>query len=157
MEQPASRLSVLVAWAGGRRCAFRLAELVETLRPLPVQAIPRLPAYLSGLARIRGQALPVIDLGPLLGAAGIEPARFLVVRAGARRLALAVDAVEGLRELEQDRFAALPVLLRAAQATAIDGLADLDDDLMWLLGCARLIDEPVWRALDEAAAGAQAP
>ena len=53
---------------GERVLAVPLPRVIETMRPLPVEPFAGGPAFLSGLARIRGEVVPVLDTGVLLGA-----------------------------------------------------------------------------------------
>jgi len=58
-----------------------------------VTVLPGSPAEVLGVRSLRGQILPVIDLGVLLGSPGVKPARLLVAEAGDRKAGFAVDEV----------------------------------------------------------------
>jgi purine-binding chemotaxis protein CheW len=124
-------------------------HLIETMRPLPVAGLPSAPPFVRGVARIRGAAVPVVDVGTLLGEA--EPAasgRFVTVKAGDRPVALAVEAVLGLRTLPGASFGVLPPLLGQAEAGVVGALGALDGELLVVLNAARSVPDPVWRALE---------
>src|SRR5262245_32591885 len=102
--------AMLVTRVGGVACALPIAHVIETTRPLPIEAIGRTGgagggtndqalAVVDGLAMIRGEPVPVVDARRLLGVAGGEATRFVVVRAAQRRVALAVDAVLDVRRI----------------------------------------------------------
>src|SRR5437762_829083 len=93
-----ARPFLLVA-AGTLRCAIPLVHVVETMRPLALTAVahlPGVPAHVMGMSAVRGTPLVVVDLAGLLGQPGVQAARFVVVRAGERRIGLLVNAVLGI-------------------------------------------------------------
>jgi purine-binding chemotaxis protein CheW len=133
-------------------CALPIALVIETMRPLPVQPLDRAraraPEAVLGAAIIRGLPTPVVDASQLLGAAGGAPAgRFVILGVDGRRVALAVTSVQGVRGLGEGSFAALPPLLAQADGRAVAAIGALDQELMVLLGGARVVPESVFAAL----------
>jgi purine-binding chemotaxis protein CheW len=143
------RETVLLVRAGARLCGLPVAAVAETMRPLPVAPVNGAPAFVRGVSIVRGEPVPVVDLARLLGGEP-EPAptRFVTVRAGGRRAALAVGAVGGLAHLDPASARTLP-LVGDACAGALVSLRALDGDLLLVLGAARLIPEAA--SLPEAA------
>ena len=139
--------SVLLVRAGPRVCALPAAAVVETLRPLLVAPLAGAAPFVIGAAVVRGEPVPVVHLDRLLGGGGGEPSRWVVVRLGERRAALAVDAVLGVRTM--DPAVAPPPLLEAGGDDGpVAGLAALDRELLVLLRAARLVPEEAWSAVD---------
>ncbi|WP_431048430.1 chemotaxis protein CheW [Roseateles sp. L2-2] len=136
-------LRVLVCRVQSRLCGLPLDAVEETLRPQPLRPLASPVVHVPGLARIRGDWVPVVDLTGLLGLAPLAGAsqarRYVVVRAGERRVALAVTEVLGLQALPADGVRALPPLLRDREHGAIAALAERDDDLIAVLDQARLL------------------
>jgi purine-binding chemotaxis protein CheW len=134
----------LLLRARKRLCALPLNEVSLTLRPLPIQAVMGGPPYVQGVSIIGGEAIPVVDLGCLLGESS-PPAtgRFVVVRAGpTRKVALAVEQIVAVTDLESANLGELPPLLSgAAQSTR--SLAVADRELLVVLEAARLLPEDV--------------
>ena len=97
--------------------------------------------------------MPVVHLAVLLGGATSAPIeRFVTIDTGGRRVALAVNAVVGIRTLAADALGALPPLLGNAPAELVDGLGVLDRDLLVVLRAARILPPEVWERLSAAAA-----
>lgn len=142
-------VGVLMIRAGRWRCALPIESVVETMRPLPQQPVEAAPPYVSGAAVIRGQAVPVVDLAALLGTEAAVPSRFVVIRAGRRRVAVAVEAVMGVRHIPAESLAGVPPLLSDAGGTAVASLGVLDSELLVALEAARIVSEEVWSRLDE--------
>lgn len=120
------------------------------MRALPAAPLAGMPEFLLGLAIVRGGAVPVVDAGALL--AGSSPpggsSRFVVLRAGPRRIALAVDEVLGVRELSAESVANLPPLLGSASAEIVEAVGTLDRELLLVLRAAHIVPASVWSAVD---------
>jgi purine-binding chemotaxis protein CheW len=142
----ASAATMLLTRAGQVTCALPIGQVVETMRPLPIEPVAGAPAFVLGLAVIRGVALPVVELARVLGTAtGASAAsRFVVIRTGERRVALSVDAVLGVRAVIASGVGALPPLLAAADRAAITAIGTLDAELLVVLDASRVLPaEPV--------------
>ena len=129
---------MLLFRAGAHLCAIPIAEVVEIMRPLPLERLAAQPHFLLGLSVIRGASVPVVDAGTLLGGEVAPPRRFLRLRIGARSVALAVDAVVGVRSLTARALGALPPLLGEAGRELIAALGAADGEFLLVLQTARL-------------------
>jgi purine-binding chemotaxis protein CheW len=146
-----SGLAVLCR-VGSRLCALPIEHVAETMRPLPLEPLLNMPTFILGLSIIRGAATPVVHAGRLLGAVdGEPPTRLLTLKVGERRVALAVDAVVGIRDLAGQVLETLPPLLQEAAAEVVSAVGTLDAGLLLLLRSARIVPERVWPALESQA------
>ena len=118
---------------------------------MPVTALAGAPFFVRGMALIRGTATPVVDAGALLGS-DIPPAptRFVTLKTDARRVALAVEAIIGVRKLATAALHDLPPLLRSANAELVSAVGMLDSELLLVLQTARIVPESVWQTLQAA-------
>ena len=136
-------------------CALPIASVVETMRPLPVQRLDRAPEMVLGLAMVRGLPTPVIDAGRLLGAGTLaQPGRFISVAVGARRIALAVTSVWGIRAVSAPSLQGIPALLSRAETQAVAAIGALDQELLMVLHGVCLVPDSVFAASDRVAAPA---
>jgi purine-binding chemotaxis protein CheW len=140
----------LIVTTGSCACAIPAYDVVETMRPLPIESIAGMPAFVRGVSVIRGIPIPVLDLGALLqiGDRRDTCGRFVTVKIGERRAALAVDGVIGLRILDPARMGELPSLLRAPESHVIDAIGTSDAQLLVLLRSMRIVPDEVWTALE---------
>jgi purine-binding chemotaxis protein CheW len=133
---------MLVMMAGGQKLALPMEHVVETMRPLPLTPVATAGPGVLGVSVIRGEPLPVVDLGGLLSSQGADerakPSRYVSIRVGSRRVALAVDAVIGVRELDATTLHETPPLLRSSSAT-VTSLGALDRELIAVLDAGRLL------------------
>jgi purine-binding chemotaxis protein CheW len=131
--------------AGARTYALDLLHVLEIMRPLPIDAIANAPDFVPGLSMIRGEPTPVVSLASLLTGSGAPPSRFVVVRAGQRRVALAVDEVLGVFELDPATLHGMPPLVQNAAAGAVDAISALDAQLLFVLHSGNLVPDGVWQ------------
>ena len=146
MSDPAHILH-LVFRADRYLCALPVSHIIEILRPLPVEPFAGAPAFVSGLTLIRGAPVPVVDLAAVLAGALGPASRFVIAQTGPRRVAIAVDAVLGLREFPASLWNHLPPLLGEAGAGLIDSVGSLDQELLLTLRTASLVPQAVWDSL----------
>lgn len=126
------------------------------MRPLPTEPINGMPAYVRGVAIVRGTPIPVVDAELLLFGTAASPAtRFVTLKAAERRVALSVGAVAGIVEVPPDVIEAMPPLLRLAGDDVIASIGALDEELLLVLSATRIASEEVWAlAAHHAGAGA---
>ena len=142
---------LLVLRVQSQLCGVPSSHVLETCRPLPTEPFPNAPSFVTGLSVIRSRATPVVDGRRLLGrASDAAPHRYVTLKLdaeGRRVLALAVDAVVGLREVTAQQLESLPGLLSNNQPL-LRALGTLDGELLVLLEHARLLPDSVWAELE---------
>lgn len=126
-------------------CGIPVEQVVETMRPLPLEPIEPRPDFVLGLCVVRGSPTPAIDLSRLCGGKPSQANRFVTIAVGSRTVALAVDDVIGLRTVENGSLAAMPPLLREA-SDAVTTLGVLDSELLLVLDAVRLAPEALLAA-----------
>jgi purine-binding chemotaxis protein CheW len=148
----------LLCRIGDRLLAVPLLNVVETMRPLPVESFPGTSRFILGVATIRGAVVPVIDVEALTGGAVAVPDpgsdrhdRFVTIAFAGRTVALAVDAVIGVQTLDAATLDALPPLLDSVDRELFAAIGTLDAELLVVLDTAHLVSDSVWAALGEPA------
>jgi purine-binding chemotaxis protein CheW len=140
--------SWLVCRAGSHLCALPLQQVVEVMRMLPIEQLSGAPPSVRGLCIIRGAPVPVIDTGSLIGDDATRQERLVAVRVGERKVALAVDAVVGIRAIDAGSTDRLPPLLRDAASETVAAIGTLDAELLFFLRTARIVPEDLFSRLD---------
>ena len=140
----------LVCRSGARLCALSLAHVHEVMRPPPIEVLAGAPRFVLGVCVLRGEPVPVVHAGLMLGE---EPAGFALLvrlRAGGRTVALAVDAVAGIRSGVTGTLESMPPLLRTAAADTVAAIRLLDRELLYVLNEARVVPAAVFGLLEAA-------
>ena len=132
--------------AGEHTCALNILNVLEIMRPLPVEELPHMPGCVLGLSIVRGAPTPVVSVASLFGSSPAPPGRFVIVRAGERRVALAVDEVLGAFELDPAALHGLPPLVHSA-ADRLEAVGALDAQLLFVLNSSTIVPDEVWQEL----------
>ncbi len=126
-------------------CTFYIADLFigldvlnvqEVLRPQELARVPLAPPNVEGLLNLRGHIVTAIDLRRRLGfparAPDAEP-MFMIVRTADGFVALLVDRVGDVIEVDESTFEPTPDNIPAATRTLIAGVHKLPQRLLHLL------------------------
>ena len=142
---------ILTFTAGGNRYGVDVARIIELVPRVELRAIPHAPEYLAGFLGYRGQVVPVIDLGLLLGA---EPCpnrlstRIILVNDGSEDhnqldgdrvgnlLGLIAEQVSDLTRVRPEQVVPAPVHL--PQAPYLEMIAQTDQGFVPLITVSRL-------------------
>ncbi|MET0548051.1 MAG: chemotaxis protein CheW [Xanthomonas sp.] len=92
---------------GEQAYALELLKVQEVVLPVPLLALRGTPPAMLGIMNLRGQVVPVLDLGLHLGAAPIEMdmlTRVVVLEENGETLGLRVSAVEDVASLSDQQI-----------------------------------------------------
>jgi len=121
---------------------------VEEIIPAPVVTpVPRAPAFLEGVLKLRGDVVPVIDVRKRLRVTPAVPPRrqekLIVCRVGRRRVGLIVDAVVAVVKLPKSELKPAPLAARPGRAAHVLGVCGEPGKLKLLLDVkALLVEDP---------------
>ena len=83
----------------GGRYAFEAPLVTEVVRVGPLTRLPAAPSFLPGVFTHRGEVLPVLDIGQLVGQSAVPiraSTRAALVHCGPWKVAVVSESVEGL-------------------------------------------------------------
>ncbi|MGH9647296.1 MAG: chemotaxis protein CheW [Bryobacteraceae bacterium] len=143
------RAKYLLVSVGTRSCAFALTDVSETMRALRTQPLPDAPAFIAGVATVRGELTVVVSAPVLLSEAGAESRRMVVLKAGPRKFGITVSEVAGIVELDDASGEDLAPLLPSLTSDYVEKLLKLESSFATVLNGARMVPESVWQSLRE--------
>ena len=133
---------------GSRRLASGFDEVLEVL-PMPqVTPVPGAQAWMLGVANIRGDLLPVVDLKQFLeGERTVlhEGQRVLLVRQPGGHVAVTIDEMFGQRSFEEEQQADPERLAEGRYAHFIERAYRVDDMAWGIFSLDRLARTPEFR------------
>jgi purine-binding chemotaxis protein CheW len=136
------------------RYGVRLAQVARVVHAVELTPLPGAPEVVLGVMSHRGHVLPVVNLRKRFDYPQREVTvddQFVIVHAGSRSMALAVDQVQGIVERpERDLIRAENILDHAGQFT---GAVQLGTDLIMIHDLDRTLSEDELRCLDQALTG----
>lgn len=142
------RTFALLARVRGWVCALPAHYVIEIMRPLPIQPVTGAPPFVLGMSIVRGEVTPIVALEMLLGSPEANaPNRFVLVRAGERRVILAVDEVLGVQEIDTRHFDKAPGLLTETLPQDVARIGVLDRSVLVVLEAGRLLPETAWQGI----------
>jgi purine-binding chemotaxis protein CheW len=125
-----------------RSYGIDVASVQEVLRGLPRTRIPLAPSALAGLINLRGQVLTAIDLRAQLALParrGEREPMLIVIRVDGEPVALLVDTIGSVVDVEDDQFEPPPDTLTGPTRRLIRGAYKLEDRLLLSLDVDRAI------------------
>jgi purine-binding chemotaxis protein CheW len=141
----------LVFHAGDARFGVLLDHVVEVVRSVAADALPGAPAVVTGAIVVRGDVVPLFDLGVRFGQAP-QPVRaserFLITRTARRRAAVRADATGWIEELDESQLVEPARVTRGLDR--IRGIAQLEDGIVLIQDLDALLDDAESTQLDAA-------
>jgi len=126
---------VLTFRVAGVPYAVAVRRVVEVVPRVALRELPHAPGYLAGLLRYRGGAVPVVDLGVLMGGASCSDrldTRIILVDGGAiGTVGLVAERVDDVRAVDESRRAVAG--LAVGEAPYLGPVYDTDDGLLQLV------------------------
>jgi chemotaxis-related protein WspB len=146
---------ILVFRVAGEVYAVEAARIVEVIPCVELRTLPHAPGALAGLSRYRGQTVPVIDLGVLLGAGPCPPrlsTRIILIdehlpARGKAALGLICEDVSDVRQVAAGQVIPRPAIL--GKNPHVGPIVSTDSGLIPLLDVERLLAEPLDLSLEE--------
>jgi purine-binding chemotaxis protein CheW len=121
--------------------ALPAADVAEVVRMLPLARVPQAPKSLMGLANLRGAVVPVASLRGLLGRdePAVTQASRLIVLGGAMPVALAVDDVVQLLQVEAGKVSVAQADVASGSGEQLTGVFESGSEVIKILDMPALL------------------
>ncbi len=124
--------------------AVPVARVVEVVPRVGLREVPHAPPHLAGLLRYRGGAVPVVDLGLLMGPGSCRDrldTRIILVEGGPGGgvVGLVAEAVDDVRALDESRREAAG--LEIGRAPYLGAVYETDEGLLQLIEAGAVLGE----------------
>jgi purine-binding chemotaxis protein CheW len=139
IDHPAGTQSWLLCGIGPHRFILPMVEVIETMRLLPIQAVAGAPPLVLGLSVIRGVPVAVVHTALLFNCESPRYTRLVTVRTGESAIALAVEAVFAMADVDTGALRQMPPLI--GNDNAVVAMAARDRNLFFLLNAARIVPD----------------
>jgi len=120
--------------------ALSLLSVIKVIHSIEVKPLPETPDVITGVVNIRGRIIPVADIRKRLGLARREMDlndQIIIADTGKREIAIPVDCVTGIREIEPKQFSATAGILPFVEN--ISGIVKIDDGLVFIFDLNRFL------------------
>jgi len=108
-----------------------------------ITSVPKSSRFIKGVAKLRGQTTPIIDLKERLMQQEVEltdEARILVVFIDGMQIGLTVDAATEVIDIANEAIEPAPKLLEGVDSTFIKGVANAQGQLIILINAEKVIN-----------------
>jgi chemotaxis signal transduction protein len=121
-----ARIAVVAFRLGNERFGVPLADLQQVFPRVPITSIPGKRDLLIGVANLDGILRSVIDLNLLLRSSTthVEDGYLVLLRAGECSLAVSVEALDGVSEIDLDNLVAVDELISSKAGKLLKGITD---------------------------------
>lgn len=153
---------VVIFGLGNDRFAVDVGQVREVLRTPPLTRLPGAPEYVRGVANLRGEVVPVVDLRVKLGEpeGDHDDTRVVVCELDGEAIGIEVDEVQEVATLDPEQIHPAPRQWAEQAQQAVTGIARLEEELILLVDLGRLLKSDLDLSLEalrqarEEAAGA---
>jgi purine-binding chemotaxis protein CheW len=111
--------------------ALYLHVVLKVIHIIEIRRLPEAPEIISGIINIKGRIIPVADMRKRLGLPAREidlEDKIIIANTGKREIAINVDSVTGIRDIEPLQLAFGKETKKFAEH--ISGVVKMDDDLV---------------------------
>lgn len=122
-------------------------QVQEVLRVSEIAPVPGAAAYVLGIINLRGNVVTVVDTRNRFGlptTAIDDASRIVIIESDEQVVGMLVDSVAEVVELHRSEIDAAPRVGNDESARYIQGIANLDDDLLIVVDLNQLLTEEEW-------------
>lgn len=108
----------------------------EINRLSEITCVPHAPPHVLGVVNLRGEVVPLLDLGILLGLPSTQvssDSKNLIVHSSGQLLGLVVDRVSDILAVSQEEMSSPPANVNSVDGRMIHGIHTLPSDVVILL------------------------
>jgi purine-binding chemotaxis protein CheW len=139
---------------GDETYGVRIASVREIVRVPEITTVPNAPEMIEGVINLRGRIIPVMDLRKRFGSSPVTPDkknRILVVELENKLLGLIVSSASEVLKIPPSEIESPGSVFAEGESSYVTGVGKLKGRLIILLDIGRLLRQPEFKKLEEAA------
>jgi len=139
-QTPSATRPLVTFSLGGAAFALPLEQVLRSVRAVTITPLPQAPEIICGIVNLQGGILPVVNLRQRLGMVEHELAlsdQLLIAQSATRRLAIIVDAVNGVADYPLQDFIAIDTVVGGTRY--VSGVVKAPDGMMLIHDLDRLL------------------
>jgi purine-binding chemotaxis protein CheW len=141
VEETAETVSVLTFEVEGQIYAVRVLEVREIIKIPPwISKVPRSPRHLLGIANLRGQILPILDVRERARSVPLEAGRVVIFKRPGQDIGFFADRIVGLPDIRLEEVQKTRGIGGPVPDEMLEGQIEIEDDESQKMRIARLID-----------------
>ncbi|MBN1500429.1 MAG: purine-binding chemotaxis protein CheW [Spirochaetes bacterium] len=131
-----SSMQVVNFKVGGEEYGIEILKVQEILKLPKITKLPKSADYIIGIIDLRGQVIPIIDLGKRFGIkinVKESDLRAIVVDINGKKVGLAIDSVSHVVRVEGKDIEPPPPIVKGISGRYIIGIAKIDSGFVVIL------------------------
>ena len=143
-SQATEQLQLVSFTVGDELFAVDILSVQEINRMMSLTKVPQSIEGIEGVINLRGRIIPVLDLRVQFGLIPSEldeNSRIIVVEVQGNTVGFIVDSVQQVLLINKSIVESAPPMTTSIDASYVDGMAKLDDDLLILLNLDNLLSQ----------------
>ncbi|GGN53515.1 chemotaxis protein CheW [Oceanobacillus indicireducens] len=127
----------------GQAYAVDAQYVISIERLQQITEVPQTKEFIRGVTEIRDETTAIIDLRialSLMSTENTNDTRILVVTLEGMQIGLIVDAVTEVLDINSNNIEDAPSIISGVQATYLEGVAKVNEQLILLLDIAKTLD-----------------
>ncbi|MGB7726724.1 MAG: chemotaxis protein CheW [Candidatus Acidiferrum sp.] len=139
---------------GEETYGVQIGSVREIVRVPEITIVPNAPEMIEGVINLRGKIIPVMDLRKRFGSTSTQSDkknRILVVELENRLLGLIVSSASEVLKIPPSEIEPPGAVFAEGESSYVTGVGKLKGRLVILLDIARLLRQPEYKKLEEAA------
>lgn len=131
-----SSMQVVNFSVGGEEYGIEILKVQEILKLPKITKLPKSADYIIGIIDLRGQVIPIIDLGKRFGIdikVKEEDLRAIVVDINGKKVGLAIDSVSHVVRIDGKDIEPPPPIVKGISGRYITGIAKLESGFVIIL------------------------
>jgi purine-binding chemotaxis protein CheW len=136
----------------GQEFGVEIKQAREIINFAELTAIPNAPDFVRGVTNLRGEIVPIIDLGERLNLPNIkheEENKVIIVEINNTLIGMEVEDVEGIIRLASENIGEAPKITQGINKEYISGVGKLEENLLILLNLNRTLSRDEVEQLED--------
>ncbi|MFX3674285.1 MAG: chemotaxis protein [Paenisporosarcina sp.] len=141
LESGTNELEIVEFEVGSNKFGINVIKVKEILQPIPVTLIPLAHPHIEGIIQLRGEVLPVVNMGKVLGTelqGSTQEQKFIVAEFNQQRVVFHVDNVHIIHRISWNQIEK-PSDMYEGGSSQIIGVVKHKDDMILLLDFERIM------------------
>ncbi len=124
----------------------------EILREPTIGEVVGAPSFVGGIVQLRGQVIPIVDLGSVIGISredkGLDQSWVLVAQAGEHLVGYQIDSVTPILRVAENKILPAPdIIVSGLRSKYIRGVCETEKGLLVVVDLEYLLDDEEVKAL----------
>jgi purine-binding chemotaxis protein CheW len=127
---------------GTEHFGIDISTVEGIVKILDITKVPQAPACVEGVANLRGQVIPIVDLHKRFGMASSEKTnetRIVVAHVGSMKIGMIVSSVSEVLTIDDSCIEPPPSMVSNVNSSYIIGIANIEKQLVILLDLAKVL------------------